>query len=103
MARDFRKKIKKELHFFEGFVTHISETQNIEKEGRPALRRATMGFSTLDEQLMFLELRSPILERVEDIGLSQSDKVRVGVVFAGNKRGESTFNNIFCNSIDYVG
>ena len=96
-------KINKTLHEFDGFIVDISTPHVIKKDAKFPVKRAIITFSTKDEQTMFLEVRGKVVDRVQNIGLSAGDRVKVGVLFAGSKKGDNTFNNIFCNAIDYVG
>lgn len=94
--------MKKDLTVKTGEILEIEAPQVLKREGKSPVQRALLTLRLIDGQILFLEMRDNTINRVKNIGLTVGDIVEVGIVFGGNQKGDKKFNNIFCNTIDYV-
>lgn len=94
--------MKKDLTIKTGEIMEIESPQVLQREGKAPVQRALLTLRLADGQILFLEMRDNIINRVKNIGLTTGDVVEVGLVFGGSQKGNNKFNNIFCNTIDYV-
>lgn len=92
---------KKALTYLIGHFETMTPIETIEHEGRKK-RRSEVTIVTEDGQILFLQIREAMINKIQKLGIVYGDVVEIGFVFLGSQKGERKFNNLFLNSITYA-
>ena len=76
-------------------IVSISDTERIERKGKPVFFKKTVTIQTHDGQILFCEIRKMKLLK----NIIEGDIVDVSISFAGSTKNGKRYNNIFINSL----
>ena len=89
MRKDFLK--------IKGIVTKIGDLVHIERKGVSDLYKRVLTLETIDEQVLYPEIRNNKLSMLEDI--PEQSVVEIEFSFEGSEKNDKRYNNIYINNI----
>ena len=78
---------KKALTYLVGYFEGMTSIETIEHEGRKK-RRSVVTIVTEDGQILFLQIREAMINKIQKLGIVYGDVVEIGFVFLGSQKGE---------------
>ena len=89
--------MRKDYLKIRGVITEIGELVHIEREGIPDLYKKVLTVETIDEQVLYPELRNGKLKLLENI--YENSTVEIEFSFEGSEKNDKRYNNIYINTI----
>lgn len=94
--------IKKELTWIEGFITHQSEVETINRVGKDPVEKITLTIEREDGQKGYFEARKPVIIQMHKKKINVGDRISFGFVFVGSEKNGKIYNNFFINAIEHA-
>ena len=89
--------MKKEYLKIKGVITEIGELVHIQREGIPDLYKKILTIETIDEQVLYPEVRNAKLKLLEN--MYENSIVEIEFSFEGSEKNGKRYNNIYVNNI----
>mgnify|MGYP003408279836 CR=1 FL=1 len=89
--------MKKEYLKIKGVITEIGELVHIQREGIPDLYKKVLTIETIDEQVLYPEVRNAKLKLLEN--MYENSTVEIEFSFEGSEKNGKRYNNIYINNI----
>lgn len=89
--------MKKEFLKIKGVITEIGELVHIQREGIPDLYKKVLTIETIDEQVLYPEVRNAKLKLLEN--MYENSTVEIEFSFEGSEKNGKRYNNIYINNI----
>ena len=89
--------MKKEYLKIKGVITEIGELVHIQREGIPDLYKKVLTIETIDEQVLYPEVRNAKLKLLEN--MYENSTVEIEFSFEGPEKNGKRYNNIYINNI----
>jgi len=89
--------MKKEYLKIKGVITEIGELVHIQREGIPDLYKKVLTLETIDEQVLYPEVRNAKLKLLEN--MYENSTVEIEFSFEGSEKNGKRYNNIYINNI----
>jgi hypothetical protein len=89
--------MKKEYLKIKGVITEIGELVHIQREGIPDLYKKVLTLETIDEQVLYPEVRNAKLKLLENV--YENSIVEIEFSFEGSEKNGKRYNNIYINNI----
>lgn len=89
--------MKKEYLKIKGVITEIGELVHIQREGIPDLYKKVLTIETIDEQILYPEVRNAKLKLLEN--MYENSTVEIEFSFEGSEKNGKRYNNIYINNI----
>lgn len=89
--------MKKEYLKIKGVITEIGKLVHIERNGIPDLYKRVLTVETIDEQVLYPELRNGKLQLLENI--EENCIVEIEFSFEGSEKNDKRYNNIYINNL----
>jgi hypothetical protein len=89
--------MKKEYLKIKGVITEIGELVHIQREGIPDLYKKVLTLETIDEQVLYPEVRNAKLKLLENV--YENSTVEIEFSFEGSEKNGKRYNNIYINNI----
>ena len=89
--------MKKEYLKIKGVITEIGDLVHIQREGIPDLYKKVLTLETIDEQILYPEVRNAKLKLLENI--YKNSTVEIEFSFEGSEKNGKRYNNIYINNI----
>ena len=89
--------MKKEYLKIKGVITEIGELVHIQREGIPDLYKKVLTLETIDEQVLYPEVRNAKLKLLDN--MYENSTVEIEFSFEGSEKNGKRYNNIYINYI----
>lgn len=89
--------MKKEYLKIKGVITEIGELVHIQRNGIPDLYKRVLTVETIDEQVLYPELRNGKLQLLDNI--DEGCVVNIEFSFEGSEKNNKRYNNIYINNL----
>ena len=89
--------MKKEYLKIKGVITEIGELVHIQREGIPDLYKKVLTIETIDEQVLYPEVRNAKLKLLDN--MYENSIVEIEFSFEGSEKNGKRYNNIYINNI----
>ncbi len=89
--------MKKEYLKIKGVITEIGELVHIQREGIPDLYKKVLTIETIDEQILYPEVRNAKLKLLDN--MYENSTVEIEFSFEGSEKNGKRYNNIYINNI----
>jgi len=89
--------MRKDYLKIKGVVTEIGELVHIQRTGIPDLYKRVLTIETIDEQVLYPEVRNGKLKMLDDI--YENSTVEIEFSFEGSEKNDKRYNNIYINTI----
>ena len=89
--------MKKEYLKIKGVITEIGELVHIQREGIPDLYKKVLTLETIDEQVLYPEVRNAKLKLLDN--MYENSTVEIEFSFEGSEKNGKRYNNIYINNI----
>jgi hemerythrin superfamily protein len=89
--------MKKEYLKIKGVITEIGELVHIQRERIPDLYKKVLTLETIDEQVLYPEVRNAKLKLLENV--YENSTVEIEFSFEGSEKNGKRYNNIYINNI----
>lgn len=89
--------MKKKYLKIKGVITEIGELVHIQREGIPDLYKKVLTLETIDEQVLYPEVRNAKLKLLEN--MYENSTVEIEFSFEGSEKNGKRYNNIYINNI----
>jgi hypothetical protein len=89
--------MRKDYLKIKGVVTEIGELVHIQRTGIPDLYKRVLTVETIDEQVLYPEVRNGKLKMLDDI--YENSTVEIEFSFEGSEKNDKRYNNIYINTI----
>lgn len=89
MIKDYSK--------IKGVITEIGELVHIQRQGIPDLYKRVLTVETIDEQVLYPEVRNGKLKLLDDI--YENSTVEIEYSFEGSEKNGKRYNNIYVNNM----
>lgn len=89
--------MKKEYLKIKGVITEIGELVHIQREGIHDLYKKVLTLETIDEQVLYPEVRNAKLKLLENV--YENSTVEIEFSFEGSEKNGKRYNNIYINNI----
>lgn len=89
--------MKKEYLKIKGVITEIGELVHIQREGIPDLYKKVLTIETIDEQVLYPEVRNAKLKLLDN--MYENSTVEIEFSFEGSEKNGKRYNNIYINNI----
>lgn len=89
--------MRKDFLRLKGVVTQVGELVHIERKGAADLYKKVLTVETIDEQVLYPEVRNnklPMLDHIEE-----GHVVEIEFSFEGSEKNGKRYNNIYVNNI----
>lgn len=94
--------MRKDYLTIRGVITEIGEMVHIPRTGIPDLYKKVLTVETIDEQVLYPELRNGKLKMLEDQNITEHSTVEIEFSFEGSEKNGKRYNNIYINNIKKV-
>ena len=89
--------MKKEFLKLKGVIIEIGELVHIQRNGIPDLYKRVLTVETIDEQVLYPELRNGKLQLLDNI--EEGCVVNIEFSFEGSEKNNKRYNNIYINNL----
>jgi hypothetical protein len=90
--------MRKDYLKIKGMVTEIGDLVHIKREGIPDLYKKVLTVQTVDEQILYPEVRNGKLKQLDGI-IEEGNIVEIEFSFEGSEKNDKRYNNIYVNNI----
>lgn len=89
--------MRKDYLKIKGVITEIGDLVHIQRTGIPDLYKRVLTIETIDEQVLYPEVRNGKLKLLDD--LYENSTVEIEFSFEGSEKNDKRYNNIYINNI----